>query len=430
MSNYNSGYIYNADGNESGIFYNMDTYIILFNLREVLNVSESLPKVISTYILRERPIKAYDAIVQSALYNIPDKISLSEISQYSALYAITDSVGITDELSALLVLASLYDGYKIIDEVKQLSEFLLDDEFNATDYISIDTFLELIDSFGLNDLYASLATLLSLNDKFGMTDSEPKSVVSDFFIGSVGNLDSTYDWLIPFNLKIDWNTTNIQVMPESSSTIIEMPGVDGSIVESTVYKDRLFQIVAFSDEGLSIQEKESLKSKIAEILDSTKHNTKKLTIEANENSFDVKYDGQAVITEGPSYVKATIPFRTGPYGYKTFEVELYGSGLVYNEGDAPIGVKHTISGPISNPSFILGDIEYSWAGDVPENYTLVIDQQMMTCYLQDEFGTKKNAMASLSGTFQKIPAHNSVALTAIGNLESKIYTTWRDKVLW
>lgn len=430
MSNYNSEYLYNASGDYGGAFYNMETFIILINLKELINVSESLPKVIATYILRDRAVKAYDTIIQTALYNINDRTMLIDSARYSALYSITDTAGITDELSELLVLASLYDATEIVDEVNQLNEIILSDDFKATDEMSVETFLSLIDSFGLKDLYASLVILLGLTDRIGMTDSEPKSAVSDFIIGVRDNLDNAYDWLIPFNMKVDWNTTDIKVMPPSESTTIEMPGIDGSIIEDTVYKDRLFQIVAFSEDGLTTSEKEELKSKITEILDSTKRQSKKLTVQASGNSFDVKYDGQASITEGPSYVKATIPFRTSPYGYKTFEGELFGSGLVSNDGDAPVGAKHTISGPVTNPSFILGDITYKWSGNVPAGYKLVIDHQMMTCYLQDGFGVKANAMTGLVGTFQKIPARTGVALTATGVPENQITTNWRDRVLW
>lgn len=430
MPNYNSGYIYNADGSEGGIFYNMDTYIILINLREVLNVNESLPKVIATYILRDRSIKAYDAVLQTALYNVPDKLPLSETARYSALYSVADSVGIMDELSALLVLAELNEKYELIEEVNQLNEYILDDNINISDNISVEALFDMLERFGLNELLWAISAIIGVDDRLGMTDSEPRSAVSDFIIGVRDNLDSAYDWLIPFGMKVDWNTTDIKVMPPSESTTIEMPGIDGSIIENTVYKDRLFQIVAFSEDGLSKSEKEELKSKITEILDSTKHQSKKLTVQASGNSFDVKYDGQADISEGPSYVKATIPLRTGPYGYKTFEGELRGSGLVNNDGDAPVGAKHTITGPIINPSFVFGDVTYKWTGSVPDGSVLVIDHQMMTCYLQDGFGVKTNAMTGLVGTFQKIPAHTGIALTATGTINDKIYTTWRDRVLW
>lgn len=430
MSNYNSGYIYNADGNENGIFYNMDTYIILINLREVLNVSDSFPKVIASYVLRDRISNMRDAVIQTAFYGKDEYLKFNDAVRYSALFSVTDAVGITDEISALLVYAALYDKTEIIDEVKQFNKLLIQEQFDATDDINIQTLFELLEKFNLKDLQDYLDIFINTHDHFGLTDGTPKSAISDFIIGSYGDYDTAYDWFIPFNMKVDWNATSIQVMPPAESTTIEMPGIDGSIIENTVYKDRLFQIVAFSEEGLSKEQKEELKSKITEILDSTKHQSKKLTVQASGNSFDVKYDGQANITEGPSYVKATIPLTTSPYGYKAFEGELDGSGLVNNEGDAPVGAKHTIYGPVVNPSFTFGTITYQWTGSVPFGYRLVIDHQMMTCYLQDSFGVKTNAMSGLTGTFQKIPAHASIALTSTGVPESQIITTWRDSVLW
>lgn len=430
MSDYNSEYIYNASGDERGTFYNIDTYITLINLKETLNVSLETSKITANYILQDKPTQMYDTLLQTAVYGVVDTALFDDYARYSALFSVTDELGITTELSSLLVLAYINEKQNIIDNVKQLNYFLSNDTIKFTDGMSLKTLMKLLDTFEMKELKTYLEYILSLYEREGIADSVPRSAVSDFFIGATEGFDNSYDWLIPFDVKIDWNSTSIQVMPEASNTLIEMPGIDGSIVEDTVYNDRLFQIVAFSEDGLSNAEKEELKSKITEILDSTKHTTKKLTIEASGNSFDVKYDGQAVIDEGPSYVKATIPFRTSPYGYKAFEGELYGSGLVYNDGDASIGVRHIISGPISIPTFKLGDIDYRWGGSISSGCSLVIDHQMMTCYLQDPFGGKTNALAWLTGSFQKIPAHTSVVLTATGNLNNHIYTTWRDKVLW
>lgn len=429
MPNYNTGYKYNANGDNGGLFYNTD-YFVLINLRETIQSSDEINKMLAICALVDDKFYLYDAIVQSALYGTSDRFSFDEEADYSLFFIVTDSLGITDEISALIVLATLYDNQKFIEEVKQLNDIILNENLRVPDDYSIDVLLNIADKYNLTEIRTVADILFTLYDQEGIVDGTPRSAVSDFAIGVADDLDNAYDWLIPFNLKVDWNTTNIQIMPEASNTVIEMPGVDGSIVEDTVYRDRLFQIVAFSEDGLTIPEKEELKSKITEILDSTKHQKKKLTVQARGNSFDVKYDGQASITDGPSYVKATIPFRTSPYGYKTFEGELHGSGLVYNEGEAPIGPRHVITGPITNPTFTLGNIQYRFNGEVPYNYSLIIDHQMMTCYFEDMVGIKTNALSGLTGKFQKIPAHKSVALTASGALNNQIYTTWRDRILW
>lgn len=429
MPNYNSGYKYNVDNTENGLFYNTD-YRIFVSLKEVIAISDDVSKLLATFALKDKPFKTYDAIASSALYGVQDTLPFSESASSVSLFEVTDMFGITDEVSELLVLATLYDRQDIIDEARQLNEIIENEQLIVGDDTSLATLIETLDSFGLKELEEFVEILFTLYEQQGITDGIPRSAISDFVIGEGDGLDTAYDWFIPFNMKVDWNSTNIQVMPEASNTVIEMPGIDGSIIEDTVYKDRLFSIVAFSEDGLTKAEKEELKAKITEILDSTKHNTRMLTVQAHDTSFDVKYDGQAVIAEGPSYVKATIPFKTSPYGHKTFDGELYGNGLVYNDGDAPVGAKHKITGPISNPSFTLGEVEYSWAGEVPDKMVLVIDHQMMTCYLQDEFGKKANAMNKLSGAFQKIPAHSSVALTAKKYVSDVIHTTWRDMVLW
>lgn len=428
MPDFNSGYLYNAFGDDGGAFYNTD-YLIIFDLREVLKVSIDMNKLLASYAVNDST-RMRDAVAQFALFDVPDDFTFDEYASYSLFFAVTDSFGITDEMTSLMVLSALHDDVKILEDIQQFNEYLLTDEIELPDDITLDVLLNIFEEYELNDLKSAFEVLYSLHEREGIIDGDPKSAISDFTIGAMSTYDNAYDWFLPFGMKVDWNTTSIQVMPEASVTSIEMPGVDGSIVEDTVYKDRLFNVVMFSEQGMTETEKEALKVKITQVLDATKHQTKKLSLIPSDTSFDVKYEGIANITDGPSYVKATVPLRASAYGYRMFESEVSGNGLINNEGDTPNGPKHTITGPITNPSFRLGDITYKWTGTVPSGSSLVIDHAMMTCYIQNAFGVKTNALRSLEGDFQKIPARTSVALVADSNTVNKITTHWRDRVLW
>lgn len=430
MANWNSGHRFNAHVTDGGFFWNNASYLLLINLHEVITTSDKISSYLAKLILSEKFKFVYDAIIQTAIYREYESIPSYDKVSFSSLFQITDSIGITEQISDLIVLAFLHEKFGMIESIREFAQMLANDAIPVQEITDSSAFLQTVENLGFADLHAALKTLLSIYDTMPLTDKEPRTAISDFIIGLANEYDAAYDWLLPFGLKIDWNASAIQVMPETELTTIEMPGIDGSIVEDAVYKDRLFQIVAFSEQGLTRHEKEELKTKIAEILDSTKHQSKKLTIQSRDISFDVRYEGAATISEGPSWVKSVIPFRAGPYGYRTFEEKLEGNGLVTNTGDAPMGVKITISGPIQSPAFGMGDVVYRWNGAIEQGDKLVIDTNLLTCYLVDDTGKKTNALAKLSGNFQKIPPHTSVVINASPSVSSKMVTVWRDKSIW
>lgn len=432
MANWNSGAIFNAKGGEGGFSWNSREYILILNLSEVIHVKEALSSVLAKLVLTEKGLAVYDAIFNAALFDkLTEEIQLNDKLSISLLFELAEQIGLKDELSDLAVLAYLHERMDIVEEIQILAQLVAEDKFSLQDDTSIEAFLKTLDDFGLTELEQSILAYIETHDSFGLTDHEPRQAISDFLIGAIEDDDKAYDWLIPFNMRVDWGNTKIQVMPEAEITSIEMPGIDGSIVADTVYKDRLFSIVAFSEDGMTLQQKEDLKARITQILDSTKHRTKKLTVQARGTTFDVKYEGQADIQSGPSYVKGTIPLQVTPYGYSMFPYELYGSGLVDNaNGDTMMRPKHTISGPITNPSFKLGTVTYTWNGTVPAETSLVINHDKYTCYTIDNFGKKKNVLAQLTGDFQAIDAGKSVVLVADENTEGHILTEWVTPVLW
>lgn len=431
MVKFNMGYKYNCKGNERGAVYNSDTYILIINMHELLTVDENISELLATYLLLEKKSAFYDELFLTALYNKHnEKFNLTDETAIFLLYKLTEELGIKDELTDLLVLAFLHDNINVVEQAKLFAHMLTNDQIKIKEITDLQAFLKTLDKCNLKDLELALSVMLSQHDRFGLTDHEPKTAVSDFLIGAIDDLDRAFEWLVPFGLKVDWGKTKMDVMPEAELTKIEIPGIDGSIIEDSVYKDRMFEIVAYSEQGLTIAQREDLKKKITRVLDATKHQDKKLTVQAASTSFDVRYEGQADIQNGASYVKATIPLRAAPYGYDMFEHELEGAGVIINEGHAPLRVVHTIIGAINNPTFSLGTITYRYNGSIPTYGKLVIDHDMMTAYVEDNQGNRTNAMAKLTGDFQAIPIDSSVVLNCVNPTKANITTTWRNKVLW
>jgi hypothetical protein len=229
---------------------------------------------------------------------------------------------------------------------------------------------------------------------------------------------------------MDWSQSVIPRAPEAESDEIQIAGVDGETLEHTRYRNRQFKVVAWSEDDLTQVEKDALVRQITEILDATKNETKTLTFARTGVSFDVKYDGELGVEEGPSFLRAIIPLTASAYGYNRFEKQLNGSGLIQNSGIARVGVINRIAGECENPSFSMGDVDISWTGTIPAGSYLFIDHGKEVCYLQDSFGVKTNARQYLNGEFVKIPVGGTIIITANSCTEEHLVTTWFDRFLW
>lgn len=440
MANWNSNGYWNRDIENGGFIWNTDKLVVIKHISESLNVSDkdtdtfNVLSLTARIAIQEKPLQFLEQVDQFAFYDNPFLhdffIIEEEDPQVSLLFFVAEEIGIKDEISDFIAMLFLEEKTKLLEDLRLFVEILSDDSFNLDDITDLFAFYEYMERFQLFDLEATLKVFIEYYEKFGLTDHDPRTAVSDFMIGAIDVDDRAYDWLIPFGLKIDWGNTTVQVMPEAELTTVEIPGVDGTVVENTNYRDRIFNIVAFSEQGFTTSQKEEIKKKINRVLDSTKHQTKKLTVQASGTSFDVKYSGQANIVDGPSYVKATIPLHTPPYGYDMFPYELMGNGLIWNNGDTYLYPVHRIKGPVSNPGFKLGDQHLIWSGTISSGSTLVIDHGNKTVYLEDAFGKKKNAMTGFSGKFQSIPVDGSIVLTADSNTVNRITTEWRNNLLW
>lgn len=426
---YNKYFKYNLSISDGGATYNSAGIEVLVNLFETLKFLDARGKVIAQRLITER-ISLPDFMSLFVLQDEPEQFYIEESHKYSALFDLIEKQGVSDAFSDLLISLFLLDKQQAIDEIRELNAIIEKNEkFTFKDNPTIEAIIDIADKYGLDEAEKIMA-YISQFDPVRVTDREPRKAVSDFMIGQIEDYDKAFDWIIPFDMKVNWRDSSIQVMPQTESTYIDMPEKDGSIIENTIYKNRLFSIVAYSELGLSIYEKEQLKREIAQILDATKNSPKKLTFMASDTSFDVQYSGSAEITEGPSFVKATIPFEAGAYGYPLFEQEVLGTGLLVNDGDADSGCVHKISSGAVNPSFQLGTITYTWEGTVPEDTTLYIDHNNYTCYLETVQGTRTNVIDKLTGEFQTIPKASSVAITALGNTGDYLVTKLKEKILW
>lgn len=431
MANWNSGAYFNRKGNEGGFTWNSKYYLFVVRINDTFNVKENVSETLAKLILTDKAFKLTDMLENMALYdNLKEEFRAKDEKPFvTLLVSIMDEMGMKDEFTGFLVNLYLNENQKVLDEVKLLVELLEAEIVDASDITDLHALYDILDQYNLDDLKMSYQTYLYLHDLFGLIDRDPKSAESDLLLGHSDDVDTAYDYLIPLNMRVDYRESDFQIMPPVENTEISLPGTDGVLIGDTTYKTRLFKLVCYSEDGLTVPEKEDLKRRITEVLDSTKHQTKKLTIQARGISFDVKYEDSDA-KDGPSFVKNTITFSSQPYGYDMFEQELYGGGLIYNEGVTPLRPKFVISGYVVNPSFNLNGNTYRYAGTIFSGSTLTLDFEKYTCFVTDSTGKKTNALAMLTGEFTSIEPGKSAVLVPDSNTSSHIYTTWRNSVLW
>ncbi len=429
MANYNTGKLYNFTIATGGTKYDSAQFFILVNLFETMRASDDVKERTVRNILNETANVFLDS-TQYALMEFSDELSFSDESSFSALQALSEKFHIKETLEDVIVALYLKEKYKALDEIKALNTLISQQEESKwKDIGTLDVLIKKAEEASLSTASKLLADIKQYEQAI-VTDRAPRKAISEFVIGSVEGLDRANEYFSPLNMIFDPDRSSIQVMPQTETTYIEMPYTDGSIPENTVYKNRFFNIVAWSQDGLTTAQKEQLKLDITRVLDSTKNKPKKMTFQKANVSFDVMYSGSAEVKEGPSFVKATLPFEASPYGYPLFDQIIYGSGLIMNRGVVEVGAVNEVSGGCVNPSFQIGSIKYEWAGTVPVNSKLVIDHEALMCYLEDTSGKRQNALTNLTGEFQTIPAGKSVQITASENTKNYLRTSVKEKILW
>ncbi len=128
----------------------------------------------------------------------------------------------------------------------------------------------------------------------------------DIYISSNGYL------VIPgSNIKylINFSRSNIPSMPEATESTVRVAGRDGDIVLNTTYEPMSFEIVCYTDDGLSQEEKVQEEQKVNAFLNSIKNKTKTFAIEEAEKFYKVKYNGAVTTINYPSHVQFTIPLK-------------------------------------------------------------------------------------------------------------------------
>lgn len=236
--------------------------------------------------------------------------------------------------------------------------------------------------------------------------------------------------LLPFGYTVNFEKTQLPLMPEAIEVSETIAGSDGDVVFDTTYGARVFEIVSVTDDGLSPTEKENEKEKIRNFLHSIKKDTIKLKIEQSKRTYYVKYSGLGESNDLPMCVEFILPLKSSmAYAVSNDTYIHIGDGSFESNTIEPVGYKMTITGPASLPTIILNGETMSYNNTVVSGHKLVIDtnNNTVTDYNASNVGT--NVMAYFNHNFPKIEQGTNNLSINSGITADNLKIEWNDLLL-
>ena len=279
-------------------------------------------------------------------------------------------------------------------------------------------------------LYEGTNNIFCTNEITPTLEVETSKLVDDFdfYISSNGYL------VFPqYNKKYLTNMSEnvILNMPEAVQTTVKIAGKDGDLVLDSSYNSQDFQVVMFTDEGLTPEQKEKERIFINRIFNAMKKNSKTFAFEQSQKFYKVLYSGILEETNYPQHMMFTIPLKSSkPYAYKMSSSYLLGNDTKTSETIEPVGFICTINGPALNPIISFNDYSMEFDNTISEGSKLIIDTNNSTAVLVNSEGIETNAMRYYNHQFPKIMEGENVlkVLSGIDN-PNNVFISWYDLTL-
>ena len=187
----------------------------------------------------------------------------------------------------------------------------------------------------------------------------------------VEETDNCTNYLQPFGIVIDFNSSTIPYLPSSRETSQQIAGLDGEVLLDMKYNAREFVFSCFTQNDLDYSQREELSHKTAAYLDLISGNkqryflykSKLFRVCAKDTSFNF----------APSYLKLDTTLKC----YDCFAVsaakEIIGKGNMINNGDRETYPVLYLYGALNNPTIKINDKEYQIAIDTQDGDITEID---------------------------------------------------------
>lgn len=230
------------------------------------------------------------------------------------------------------------------------------------------------------------------------------------------------------NNLIDFMESNIPSIAEATESSVKIAGRDGDISLNTVYEPLSFEIVCYTEDNLTPEEKIIEEQKITSLLNSIKNQTKTFFMEREKKFYKVKYSGNLSVVRYPKHLKFTIPLKSSEsYAMNFEESEIIGNGTKVSNTIKDTGAIFTIKGPATKPIISLNNYQMKYNENILEGNSLIINSEDSTITHITSAGVKTNAMREYNHEFPKIKnGENQLAVSSGIDDKKQVNVKWYD----
>lgn len=279
-------------------------------------------------------------------------------------------------------------------------------------------------------LYEGINYLYSTDDLSPIFQFSYDKIVNDFkfYLSENGRLIFPKE-NISFLCSISEST--IPVMPEALETSAIIAGRDGDVPLETTYGPMSFELVLYTEDNLTPDEKLQQEQFLTKFCNSIKNNTETFALELAQKFYKIKYNGVLDRENYPKYLRVVFPFKSSnSYAYDVKNNTIYGNNKFESKTIESCGFKCIIKGPALKPILSLNDYSIEYTNTILDGESLIIDTNNSTAILVSSDGTETNAMRYYNHQFPKIlNGENELKiLSGIDNPEN-VSISWYDLTL-
>ena len=267
---------------------------------------------------------------------------------------------------------------------------------------------------------------ISTDNELGSMSIEVSKIIEDYetYISSNGFFINSQN---DIHYLIDFSESELPCMAEATETTVKAAGRNGDIVLSTTYDPNNFNIVCYTEDNLTQEEKVKEEMKLKKLLNSIKNKTIPLAFEKDDKFYKVKYSGAFSSTNFPKHLKFSIPLKTSEaYGKDLIKKVIFGNGEETSDTFEDVGAIFTIKGPANSPIISLNDYSIEYDNPLLEGDKLIINSSNSTITHINSDGVKTNAMRYYNHQFPKIENGKNVLKVLSGVNEANVSVEWYD----
>lgn len=279
-------------------------------------------------------------------------------------------------------------------------------------------------------LYEGINYLYSTDDLSPIFQFSYDKIVNDFkfYLSENGRLIFPNE-NISFLCSI--SESSIPSMPEALETSATIAGRDGDVPLSTTYGPMSFELVLYTEDNLTPEEKLKQEIFLNRFCNLIKNNTETFALELAQKFYKIKYNGVLSKENFPKFLRFTLPFKSSKsFAYDVKKHIIYGNSTVESNTIEPTGFECVIKGPAIKPIISLNDYSIEYNNTILDDESLIIDTNNSTAVLVNSEGTRVNAMRYYNHQFPKIlNGENELKiLSGIDNPEN-VSISWYDLTL-